>query len=239
MPTVFTLASTAAAWTAAIATTLAVVVALFKDSIFEWLRRPKIRADCKPHIPFVVSVPFQRPVEVSSGGTGIVLCDAYWFRALITNAGLMSAHNLEAFAERLERFSNTGEFQPVETFIPSSLKWAGLDDSILPRLSRGAQRYLIVLTVLDPEDRDSMLPNKAIRDIYNRLNENGPVTELGVCRPDTTYSHAIGPGQYRLLIAISGDNLDTARFRLEFTALSSWPGSVEEFAQSASLKVIG
>lgn len=228
-----TLLTTAASWTAAIATSLAVVVALFKDTLMRWLRRPIIKTSSGQYIPYVVRVPL-RHHERCPNGVIVSECDAFWFRICVTNRGRDTARALEAFAERLERRAATGDFQPVERFIPASLTWAGLDAPVLPRLNPGSDRYLVALSILKPDDRACVLDNQA-QTVFDRLHASGPVTELGVHQKDTSYSHACAPGEYRLRLAISGENVDTVRFIFEFAAPSVWPTGIENFAEAVGL----
>src|SRR5689334_12427621 len=90
--------SSAAQWFAAVATTLAVVVALFKDSIRDWWRKPKLIVTCGNSPPWTVRTPL-----FVNGAAGTVLWtgDSYWVRVKVENKGLTRAEEVEVSASKL------------------------------------------------------------------------------------------------------------------------------------------
>jgi hypothetical protein len=77
--------SSAAQWFAAVATSLAVIVALFKDSFREWRRKPELIVTCENSPPCTV----RTPLFVTDLKTGNVLWtgDSYWVRVKVENKG--------------------------------------------------------------------------------------------------------------------------------------------------------
>ena len=91
--------SNAAQWFGAAATFLAVIVALFKDSIREWRRKPKLIVTCENSPPCTV----RTPLFVNEPRTGGLLWtgDSYWVRLKVENKGRSRAEKIQVSASNL------------------------------------------------------------------------------------------------------------------------------------------
>jgi hypothetical protein len=85
--------SSAAQWFAAVATSLAVVVALFKDFFWEWWRKPKLVATCEDSPPSLIRTPLfaNNPASGQPPWTG----ESYWVRLKVNNEGRTRADNVQ------------------------------------------------------------------------------------------------------------------------------------------------
>ena len=107
---------TKAEWWSAIGTVSAVVVALFAESVWAWLRRPKLDLSIQVARPDCMKTNF-------TDQTGQVVADVYYFRLSIRNRGKRRAEDVEVYAERLE-VSEEGDLKVVAEFPPMDLKWS-------------------------------------------------------------------------------------------------------------------
>jgi|ERR1700693_4747744 len=79
-------------WWSAIGTISAVVVALFGETVWAWLRRPKLD----------LAISVRRPDCVKTTLTdlnGQVIADCYYFRVLVSNSGKRRAEDVELYAQ--------------------------------------------------------------------------------------------------------------------------------------------
>ena len=119
----------------AIATSLAVAVALFKDEVLRWYRRPElsVRLEAKP--PDCLLIP--RAV-VYDRNTGTVLWSGgmYWIRLWVENVGIGRAKQVQVFAARLLRRGANNRLAPVAEFEPMNLRWSNSRDANNPEIFR-------------------------------------------------------------------------------------------------------
>jgi hypothetical protein len=87
----------------ALATFLAVLVALFRESLFLRLRRPKLSVAIKPEPPD------SQKTQMRFGDGTTVPC--YTFRLWVENGGKTTAERVQVFARRLLRRHANGSFR--------------------------------------------------------------------------------------------------------------------------------
>src|ERR1022692_2736858 len=116
--------SSAAQWFGAVATFLAVIVALFRDFIWEWRRKPKLIVTCENSPPCTV----RTPLFVNDLRTGNLLWtgDSYWVRVKVENKGRTRAAPLPVRLSHLYSSPRVdGEFsEDARQHRPLKLKWA-------------------------------------------------------------------------------------------------------------------
>ena len=92
--------STLAQWLGAVGTIAAVVVALFKDSILAWKRKPLLIVTCEKEIPCTVRTPiivYEVPGRVLWAG------NCYFVRAKVVNDGRTRAEKVQVSALKLSK----------------------------------------------------------------------------------------------------------------------------------------
>jgi len=116
--------STLAQWVGAIATSSAVVVALFKDEVLRYFRRPKLRIRITPEPPDCLL----SPIEVSVNGMPVWSGDSYWLRLWIENTGSFRAEQVQVFVSKVLKRDAKGELIQIADFAPMNLRWSNSRD---------------------------------------------------------------------------------------------------------------
>jgi hypothetical protein len=125
MPNLQLAPSSLAQWVGAIATTAAVMVALFKDEILRRFRRPKLGLRIGSEPPdCLLSATEIRDKNGSITWKGNV----YWLRLWIENTGAVRAEQVQVFVAKLYKRPANGEFVPVSNFVPMNLRWSNSRD---------------------------------------------------------------------------------------------------------------
>jgi hypothetical protein len=115
----------------ALATFLAVLVALFRESIFLRWRRPKPSVAIKPEPPDS----HKTEMRFEDGTT--VPC--YMFRLWVANSGKTAAERVQVFARQLLRRHANGDFRSETRFLPMNLLWShGVGVTLGTRTRNGA-----------------------------------------------------------------------------------------------------
>ena len=110
----------AASWTSAIATVLAVVVALFKDDFLRLWRRPRLVATLpSDHLGLQKTI-INYPID-STNTYEKRAC--YYFRLWVENQGKQRAERVQVYAASLSRRQADNTFKEVERFLPMNLCW--------------------------------------------------------------------------------------------------------------------
>lgn len=129
-------------WTgvSAIATALAVVVALFLAIFQDWLRqlfhRPKLTATIRDTMSCEKSV-----LILKNEGTPF---DLYYLHLWIENEGKAAAEHAHVFASKLFRKESDGRWKELSSFLPLNLSWTHEPQdscSFLDRLAPQTGRY--------------------------------------------------------------------------------------------------
>ena len=142
--------SSAAQWFGAVATSLAVIVALFKDPIREWWRKPRLIATCENSPPWTA----RTPLFVNDPRTGNPLWtgDSYWVRVKVENKGRSRAEKIEVSAAKLYyRPSVDGNYsEDSRQHFPLNLKWSHIGAPIRDGISPGMSALCDIIALCDP-----------------------------------------------------------------------------------------
>jgi hypothetical protein len=228
---------TLAQWAAASATLLAVLVALFKDEILRWWRRPAL----------TVSIALQPPdchktkLDYTVQRTALTFssADCYYLRLWVGNVGKTRAERVQVFAAKLFRRSADGTFKQVESFLPMNLRWShgqqGLRgpeifaDGISPEMGK----HCDLGRVIDPahhENLGEVLPNAIAGQSILALDlEVAPNTK----------SHLVPPGVYQLHLRVAAANCAPIKRVLELTITGKWfADQTQMFSDGLGVRVI-
>src|ERR1019366_1810100 len=110
-------------WFGAVGTIAAVIVALFKDPILAWKRRPRLDVTCTKEIPWTVKTPITVWQGQRAGG-GIWKGDCYFVRAKVENAGQTRAEKVQVSASKLAKRGADNKFADMPMILPLNMKWS-------------------------------------------------------------------------------------------------------------------
>jgi hypothetical protein len=206
--------STAAQWFGAVATSLAVIVALFRDFIWESLRKPKLIATCENSPPCVIRTPlFERdPTTGNFLWTG----DSYWIRVNVTNEGRTQAEKVQVSLSKLYyRPGVDGDFSEVlNHHFPLNLKWTHIHIPILGGISPDMTALCDIIALCDPADPYWPKPaNTPPNTTVGRL-------QLEVDLPPEF--HSLRPGSWKLILRIGAANAKPIEKTLLFSHTGEW-----------------
>jgi hypothetical protein len=209
--------SSLAQWAGAAATSLAVVVALFKDPLIAWFREPVLKLTCNKAIPCTVRTSITTwPGRKVEGGARIA--DCYFIRIQVTNIGRSRAEKVQVSAFRLAKRGLDGRFVDVETTLPSSMRWANLTEvgtavAVLDGISRNMSAFCDIVSLRDPS---------AHQNRPTGIAENVTVGLLELEFYPREEWHLLAPGTYRLSLTIGGANVEPIERVVEFTHTGTW-----------------
>ena len=209
----------AAQWVAAIATLLAVIVALFKEDIIRRFRRPILRISIKPGPPDC----HKTWITYQTQGTALTLVRThrYYLRLWLKNEGAVRAEKVQVFAEKLWRRAADGSFNDVESFLPMNLRWSHsrtpdspeiFADGISPRMGKHCD-----LGHITHPKRAAEL-NEWLSDVPH----DKTILALDLEVAPNTQSHLLPPGVYRLDLRIAAANSKPVETTLEITLTGEW-----------------
>lgn len=213
--------SSLAQWFGAVGTIAAVLVALFKDSLFAWKRKPRLDATCTKETPWTTRTPI-----VVHDGMGAVLWtgDAYYVRIKVENSGKTRAERVQVYASKLAKQGADTKFADIPTFLPLNMKWSnsppGAAAAILDGISPGMGAFCDVVGLCD---RANPLQRRPAGSALNTT-----VGQLQLEVQPFTNSDLLPPGTYRLTLRIAAANVKPIDKFFEFTHTGTWlPGDVE------------
>ena len=207
--------SSLAHWVGAIGTILAVIVALFKDSILAWLRKPKLDAWCSKEAPFTSRTPI-----IVHDGKGVVLWtgDCYYIRAQVENSGKTRAEKVQVYASKLLKRGADNKFAEMPSFLPMNCKWSnsppGGASAILDGISPKMAAFFDVVGLCDPANPHQDRPPGTAADVT--------IGQLQLEVDPLTKSNLLPPGTYRLHLRIAAANAKPIDKVLEFTHTGRW-----------------
>ncbi len=205
--------SSTAQWFGAVATFLAVIVALFKDSIREWRRRPKLVVSCDNLPPWTVRTPFfQRDQTDNLVWTG----DSYWVRVKVENKGRTRAKKLQVSLSKLcYKPDVDGNFsEDSRQHFPLNLMWTHIHLPILDGISPYMPAFCDIIALCDPAN--PVWPKLA------NTSSNTTVGSLQLEVPLPPEFHTIRPGSWKLTLRIGAANAKPIEKTLLFSHTGEW-----------------
>jgi hypothetical protein len=193
---------------AAGATLAAVFVALFRESSFLRLRRPRLQAQIRARPPDCNKTRVRVSPEL--------IVDSYYLRIWITNSGRSTATRVQVFAARLERRHADGQFHEESFFLPMNLLWshtgAVYADGIAPEMGQHCDFGIIF---------PPAVPAAAINR-PDRIPAGRTCLQLETeVRPFTGSSH-LEPGDYRLWLRIAASNAKPGTVSVRISLTGDW-----------------
>jgi hypothetical protein len=205
---------------AALATMAAVLVALFRDSILLWWRRPKLKAWVNLNPPHCHAT----EMEFADG----VRHPVYWFMLWVGNQGRGRAEKVQVFADKLEREGADGWFHRVQKFMPMNLRWSHGGGTFLDGISPRMGQHCNLGCVGHPS-----VPGRpasvSVPKVWFALD-----TEL----KSFTNSHLLEPGKYKLRLRIAAANAKPINLTIGLTITGEWFDQESEmFSKGIGLRI--
>jgi hypothetical protein len=204
-----------AQWCGAIATTLAVIVALAKDSIRAWWNRPRLEVVCKNRSPWTIKT----RIHILSSQQILWQGDCYWVRIEVKNSGPTRAEKVQVYASRLEKLGADEKFAGIESFIPLNMKWSNSPANAplvtLDGISSMMSAFCDVVSVSDPSN-----PTEKIRPPGAPEGMTLGYLQLEVA--PNSGSHLLPPGKYKLTLRIAAGNVKPIDRVLTFKHTGAW-----------------
>lgn len=212
--------SSFAQWVSGVGTLLAVIVALFKDSLMRKWRKPRLMATCAKEIPWTVRVPISVYTTTQTPGQVNVLWSGscYFIRLQVENTGRTRAEKVQVRALKLERRGIDNEFADIPTTLPFNMKWANSPPTaavtVLDGISSGMSAFCDLISLCDPANPHQRRPTGA------STNTTTGQLQLEFELPDEWV--LLTPGTYRLTLRIAAANVSPFDQTLQFTHSGNW-----------------
>jgi hypothetical protein len=194
-----------ATWVGALATLVAVLVALFKEDLLAWWRRPLL-------MPRICLNPPDCHKTSFTGGL-----PTYYFRIWVENRGKQRAVQVQVFASRLLRKHADGRFHEDSVFLPMNLHWSHtrevFADGISPHMGKHCDLGFIPRP--DLARAAGIAPKKLAGSESAWLSLDLEVLP-------NTESHILEPGAYRLELRVAAANARPRLAILEVNVTGSW-----------------
>lgn len=185
----------------ALGTVGAVVLALLKDVILEFLFAPKLEWRLNTELDFGAAIVVD----------GVDEWDAHYLRLWVENKGERSAKGVHVMVDKVEQSIGGKKFQKIEEFLPMNLTWshvaeAGTASTYMPQISPDTGRHCSVLEIIDPKYRQGNQSKR--RALHKKNYDSGRVYAklLIESRPVSAF-HVLEPGLYRIYLKIAAENI--------------------------------
>ncbi len=200
---------TAAQWASASMTFAAVLVALFREDIRGWWRRPKLelRVSLEP--------PDGQKTRVQwMSGPQVITADCHYVRLWVMNKGKSRAEKVEVYLAALSRRRADGAFSRVETFPPMNLRWAHATTSQIfaDGIPPGMGKHCDFGHVIDP---GAGIPG-------NLAGSGGVQFVFDLEVAPNTGAHIVPPGVYRAHLQVAASNAKPIDRHVELTVSPTW-----------------
>jgi hypothetical protein len=207
----------AAAWVGAIATFLAVLVALFQEPLRRAWYRPILTVRIQLGPPDCHQTQMTMIATTAAGEQQIVgQYPCYYFRDWVENTGRGRATDVQVFAAELQRRQADGTFRRDDAFLPMNFKWSHSHEVFAAGLSPGMGKHCDIAHVLEPQGAQQK------GETVVGVPSGQTVLTLDLEMEPNTRTHLLAPGVYRLLLRIAASNRMPATSTIEITHTGNW-----------------
>ena len=196
-------------WISAIATLLAVAVALFNETFWRWIRKPTLTCSVTKE---------KTIINVGQPGKLLWAGDCYYLRLWIHNCGRSRAEKVQVLLSEVTRENDHGVFRPVKDFLPMNLRWTHSDffrpeifaDGISPNMGK----FCDLASICDPANPTQLplpglRPSEVTIDLWTEVFPN-------------TLTHRLLPDIYRFTLKIAAANCQPTEKHIEITVKGPW-----------------
>lgn len=211
--------NTSPIWLTGFGALLASFVALFGDSVRNWIWRPNLTVSYVPGLDYCE----YGTVMGIANGRLIMSANCHYFRLLISNTGPRRAEKVEVFLTNLRRQQPDGSW-PIVRRYSMNLKWTHVGTAILDGISAHMERFCDIGHSLCPQDRATFpIPSEQLSTVTADTAILSLDVEVQANRP----VHLLEPGKYELGLLICAANHRPIRKLLEIDITGMWSDSVE------------
>jgi hypothetical protein len=208
-----------AQWVSAGTTFLAVLVALFKDEIIKWRRRPVLDVSTVLEPPHCHMTTLHYTVPQAAIPYAEAQC--YYFRIWVENRGKTRADRVQVFVAKLFRRAADGAFKEDSHFLPMNLRWShgapsGGPEVYAEGISPQMGKHCDLGHIIDPGHRI------ACGEDLTGVSSTSTLLALDLEVRPNTLSHLLAPGTYRLALRIAAANSLPMTEVLEVTVTGKW-----------------
>src|SRR6267142_2680479 len=211
-------------WVTAIATLLLAALALFQDFLRRLVWKPKLELDIHPRPPDFHRTEWAHSIlqSVYDASTKEVVqrtlqlsSPCYYFRIRVMNKGNCEAKDVEIYAKDLQELVE-GEFRSVPRFSPMDLLWADVRTPVLPILIPELPKLCDLAHMVAPSAKDYL-------DLdLQGVDKTKAILVLDLQVTPNSKGHLIGPGHYRLALALAAANATPCEYVLDITVTGDW-----------------
>lgn len=201
----------------AIGAICAVIVALFKDSIFKYINRPKLDVVIEKKRPYIFNIPQSEKIVTGNVSRKVSIGNAVYLSFQVVNNGNSLAKNVAVKAKRIKG-ENLNE--TLDMFLmPENI---GIKTKKLPRdIPSKTGIYWNCIEIADPKFRKV---DRKYRVIKN-LTENKLALLIPLTYRLSTGHHIVDGGKYDIDILIVADEIQAIEKTIEVdtSQLIQWP----------------
>jgi hypothetical protein len=228
---------TLAQWVAASATLLAVLVALFKDEIVGWIKKPMLSVSIRLESPDCHKTTLAYVVQRTTLIQGSAEC--YYLRIWVENIGRTRAENVQVFASELFRRNADGRYGQVDGFLPMNLRWSHAQHG--PRgpeifadgISPGMGKHCDLGRIVDPAHQQN------VGDSLPSVKGGQCLLALDLEVAPNTLSHLIAPGVYQLHLQVAASNCRPVEKVIELNLTGAWfPDQNRMFSDGLGIRMV-
>jgi hypothetical protein len=218
-----------AQWAGATATSLAVLVALFREPFVRWWRRPilNVIGVMGPPHSHKIAGEYTPQVVTLTSATSLpsVTIQTFHFRLWIENEGKTRAEQVQVFAASLSRRTVDGSFKIDTHFLPMNLRWSHDNQVYAQGISPKIGKHCDLGHIIEPSQKAQFkedLPGVTAMDT---------VFALALEVQPQSLPHLLAPGTYRLELHIAAANSAPVTKTLEIVHSGNWFDDEEKMFQ--------
>ena len=201
---------------------LSVLAALFLgasggDWMKSWFRKPKLSISIKVAPPDCHKTSFYR------SDVDRKVCDTYYFRFRIENAGNFFAENIEVMVTEVYK-KKYDQYEKETSFLPLNLVWSHYRQMTMPKIQPKLFKHLDFGYMLKSENEHL--------DRFNITERPKVIFELDVAVRPNTGSHILLPGDYKIKIIFAGNNVSPIEKTYKVVVKDAWDDNEERMLQN-------
>ncbi len=207
-------------WAIAVALLLG-IVGIFQDWIRAIFKKPKLHVDIK------LEPPDCHKIALRNSQTGQFICDTYYFRFRVTNAGNYPMEDVEVLTAELHNKIN-GQYKKVNNFLPINLHWAHNHVVTMPKIQPKLFKHCDFGHIIETNTNFG----GKILTYYGFNTKANIIMQLDTFIEPNTGSHILFPGEYKIKIIFSANNVSPYEIWFKLTLKDKWDSNETAMLQN-------